>query len=24
MAAGCKNVVTFDKQAAKAGMTLLK
>jgi len=24
MAAGCKSVVTFDKQAAKAGMTLLK
>jgi len=24
MAAGCKSVVTFDKQAAKTGMTLLK
>ena len=24
MAAGCKSVVTFDKQASKAGMTLLK
>jgi len=23
-AAGCKSVVTFDKQASKAGMTLLK
>jgi predicted nucleic-acid-binding protein len=23
-AAGCRSVVTFDKQAAKAGMTLLK
>ena len=24
IAAGCKSVVTFDKQASKAGMTLLK
>jgi predicted nucleic-acid-binding protein len=24
VAAGCKSVVTFDKQAAKVGMTLLK
>ena len=24
LAAGCKSVVTFDKQASKAGMTLLK
>jgi predicted nucleic-acid-binding protein len=24
IAAGCKSVVSFDKQAAKAGMTLLK
>jgi len=24
IAAGCESVVTFDKQAAKAGMTLLK
>jgi predicted nucleic-acid-binding protein len=24
LAPGCKSVVTFDKQASKAGMTLLK